>query len=343
MAITLCSIVDARGQCANIDVLNYTTPVTVALGPGGVWTTQCGNTIYPNGQERIFSFTPTASGQHILESIALNGNWAFVYYIKPASAGCSISGWTCLGNVSTGTLSMGTLTAGVEYYLLIDHPTTSGWTWQRSIQIFGPESVPPCLNGPEAPTNNASFCLANSPSTLSWSAAAGVTGYEVYFGTSANPPLVGTTTATSYSIGALAAGTYYWQVRPVNASGAANGCPVWSFTVTNIQPPTGNTFSNPIIIGSLPYSTVGNNLPSNCWTSTYTGTNAQNTPFIYLSNPFDYLSKGRFKSIFAKAGGKKPAWGKRQNTNRRNNVFSEYCIFVFIGNLRFSCDLSIQQ
>lgn len=74
--------------------------------------------------------------------------------------------------------------------------------------------------------------------SLSWSAPINngcnaVTSYDVYFGTSATPPLVSNTTSTSYSTGTLAASTtYYWKIIPKNATGSAAGAATWSFTTS---------------------------------------------------------------------------------------------------------------
>ena len=72
--------------------------------------------------------------------------------------------------------------------------------------------------------------------TLTWGSGGGVaTGYDVYFGTTATPPLVAPNqSAQRYTPGALAASTtYYYQVVPRNANGAATGCAVNSFTTTS--------------------------------------------------------------------------------------------------------------
>ncbi len=87
--------------------------------------------------------------------------------------------------------------------------------------------TPPAAPVLTAPANGASTPL--SP-VLSWSASTGAASYDVHFGTSAPPPLAATLTGTSYSPGALTAGTvYYWQVVATNAGGS-NASAVWSFT-----------------------------------------------------------------------------------------------------------------
>ena len=65
---------------------------------------------------------------------------------------------------------------------------------------------------------------------LSWSAAAGATSYDVYFGTSPAPPFVTSTTATTYTLSTLTSNTtYYWQVVAKNAAGTTSSA-IFSFT-----------------------------------------------------------------------------------------------------------------
>jgi hypothetical protein len=78
------------------------------------------------------------------------------------------------------------------------------------------------------PANGATG-LVNDP-VLTWTTVTGATSYNVYFGTSNPPPLVGSTTCTSYSEEGLAPDTtYYWQVVPQGASGLTASA-VQSFT-----------------------------------------------------------------------------------------------------------------
>jgi len=93
-------------------------------------------------------------------------------------------------------------------------------------------SVPECAEivFPE----NQSTGISRTP-TLDWFPGSSyVTDYDVYFGTSPNPPFVTVTTATSYSPETLEGiTTYYWKIVPKNISGGAVGCEVWSFTTNS--------------------------------------------------------------------------------------------------------------
>jgi hypothetical protein len=86
--------------------------------------------------------------------------------------------------------------------------------------LCGPASVP-------LPANSAAGVTLNA--TLNWTAGAGATSYDVYFGVTATPPFVGNTTGTSYNPGTLSPGkTYYWRIVSKNC--ASTTSPTWSFT-----------------------------------------------------------------------------------------------------------------
>jgi len=221
--------------CANVPTLQCATPVTATPSGAGVWSPgSCG--FSTPGQERVYAFTPVATGAHSLQVTAATGGW-IDYFFKAASGGCNATGWTCLQDVIfPTTLSMGTLTAGTTYYVLLDPEGTGSYS--HTFQIICPSAAPPCLASPTSPANGANAGCPNTTQTLSWPVSPGATSYDVYFGTSATPPFVANTVGTSYATGSLAQGTYYWQIRPRNAGGAASGCNIWSFVKQDIVAPT---------------------------------------------------------------------------------------------------------
>lgn len=79
---------------------------------------------------------------------------------------------------------------------------------------------------------------------LTWNAANGSSlSYDVYFGTTANPPLVTNQATLSYAPELAPATTYYWRVVPKNSFGSASGCVTRSFTTSstlNCNPGSGN-------------------------------------------------------------------------------------------------------
>ncbi len=87
---------------------------------------------------------------------------------------------------------------------------------------------PSCATNPN-PSNGATG-VSTTP-TLTWSSASQATSYDVYFGTSSNPPYGTNVTTTSYNPGTLNPNTaYYWKIVPKNSCGSASGCSIWSFT-----------------------------------------------------------------------------------------------------------------
>lgn len=99
--------------------------------------------------------------------------------------------------------------------------------------------VPDCITGAYSPATGASSVCPSTSLTLSWTAPVvtgcnAATGYNLYFGTD-NPPtnmINGTAigNVTTYSVGSLVStSTYFWKVVPTDATGAATGCPTYSF------------------------------------------------------------------------------------------------------------------
>ena len=93
---------------------------------------------------------------------------------------------------------------------------------------------------PPAPWLSAPFNGAqafNSPYTLYWFSSLGATSYDVYFGTSSNPPLIGSVTGLSYTTGQLNPNaTYYWRIAARNAAGATSST-TWTLTTAQIPGP----------------------------------------------------------------------------------------------------------
>jgi len=74
------------------------------------------------------------------------------------------------------------------------------------------------------------------PLALSWLCTPAL--YDVYFGTTTTPPLVGSTRSLGWVLPELVLGvTYYWRVVATNPLGTASG-PLWSFTAAAPVAPT---------------------------------------------------------------------------------------------------------
>ncbi|MBK9013160.1 MAG: T9SS type A sorting domain-containing protein [Saprospiraceae bacterium] len=106
--------------CGSIGTLTCGTAATQTLSGSGEWNvTTCGyNT---PGKEKVYSFTPTTTGEYALQVTSATGTGWIDYMYKTASGGCASDGWTCIGHTnSSTTFPTVTLTAGTEYYLLLD-------------------------------------------------------------------------------------------------------------------------------------------------------------------------------------------------------------------------------
>lgn len=196
------------------------------------------------------------------------------------------------GNFYVGVIQETTNTANIAFSYQTENPSRIGtfffanaltgpWTDFGTPTVFPFRSaievqfyVPQPPNCPilNSPADLSNACLNGT--TLTWaSGGGGPTGYRLTFGNNA-PNYdnilndVDMLTATSYSTGALAAGTYGWKVTAYNANGTSAGCATRTFTtnliscycassatdgtfeyITNVQ---SGTFSNPT--GSSLYS-----------------------------------------------------------------------------------------
>lgn len=121
-----------------------------------------------------------------------------------------------------------------------------------AVQCTNCIGAPSCTALPSSPTNGQTNICPSATQTLSWPAVTLATDYDVYFGTSTTPGFYANTSSTSIVVNTPSNGTYYWQVRPRNASGVASGCTVWSFTKIDITAPT----------ITCPASVVANNNPA---------------------------------------------------------------------------------
>jgi hypothetical protein len=126
--------------CTTIPVLTCGTSTTVTATGTGVWspTGSCG--FLTPGREKLFSFTPVTTGVHDLNITAASGGYGD-WYIKAASSGCNATGWTCIDDVdSPTTISLGALTAGTTYYIMMDAETIT--TISQTFEVVCPPYDP---------------------------------------------------------------------------------------------------------------------------------------------------------------------------------------------------------
>lgn len=240
----------AADPCASITPLSCGVAVSATPSGTGIWNPlSCG--FSTPGQEKVYSFTPTNSGVHQLQVNSVSGGY-IDYFWKDASGGCNSTGWTCIDDINfTGTFNIGSLTAGVQYYLLLD-PEGTG-SYNHNFQIVCPSAgAPPCVANPTSPTNGQTNICPSATQPVSWMPSPGATSYDVYFGTTNPPPFVANTLFTSYTANTPTSGTYYWQIRPVGPGGTASGCSIWSFSKQDVTLPN----------ITCPASIIANNNPA---------------------------------------------------------------------------------
>ena len=150
---------------------------------------------------------------------------------------------TLAGNVvPTQFIPAAPLAATTTYYWQVFSVALDGTRSAGSgVWSFTTGTAPPTPVTVVNPANGATSVAANV--TLTWTAVAGATSYNVYLGTTNPPPQVATGVAVAQykPPASLAASTaYYWRVDSVNAGGSTAGT-VTRFTVAAPSPgPTPN-------------------------------------------------------------------------------------------------------
>jgi hypothetical protein len=221
-----------------------------------------------------YSWTPTWDSIHLLEVVAYdsagNEGWSGRVYVTvdntPPSASISspTNGSTVSGTVTVNaTASDATSGIGsVRFYLdgtnkATDSSPPFSWTWDSSASSSGSHTLGVEVTDMLGNTSSRSSITvtvsnaARSPSpatgatgvstttALSWTAGAGATSHDVYFGTSSTPTFKVNQTKTSYSPGTLSANTkYYWRIDERSSAGTTTGT-VWSFTTASSSVPPG--------------------------------------------------------------------------------------------------------
>lgn len=148
----------------NITACGLTTSTTIASGTGSYGSSACGWTT--PGQEQIYTFTPTTTGNY---SISQTSSFGYIDYLfKPVSLECDSTDWTCIDDISgAGNSPYFNLTAGVQYYLLLDPESSTGG------------NVSFILNCPVTPPSNdncgGAISLTVNPSTTCSTNTAGTT------------------------------------------------------------------------------------------------------------------------------------------------------------------------
>ena len=211
-----------------------TAGTTVDAGPSMPAITCAGATGTAN-DDVWYRFTATAANHTV--TVAGDAGFNAVIDIRSSCSGTNIACADATGLGGTETVVLSGLTIGTTYIVRV-YSFGSGVSTNGTFTICVTTIPPPaCLPAPVAPANGQSGICPGTAVTLSWPIEGAATSYDVYFGMTAVPPFVANVIGTAYAVGNLPAGTYYWQIRPTNSSGTAQGCPVWTFTVgDNVLP-----------------------------------------------------------------------------------------------------------
>lgn len=128
---------------------------------------------------------------------------------------------------------------GGEWYQLPVDPIQAGdWMIRCEVEVAEANNPPNTPSNP-SPANHATGVSIGAD--LSWSGgdpdAGDTVTYDVYFGSSASPPLVSNDqTGTTYDPGPLSYSTkYYWKIAARDNHGATATGPVWDFTTVTTE------------------------------------------------------------------------------------------------------------
>lgn len=163
----------------------------------GTWDMSafCGT---PAGKERVYNFVPEHTGEYKLA--VLGGSGYADYYIKNSSMGLNGDNWTCPTSVNLDEYSLGTLTAGDTYYIMVKPEQTTGTSETFRIDCLTC-SPPTNLTNNDGSFTSLSFTWDDSPSSTNYSWDIKAAGSMVQTGTTNDPG--------QFSVVALIPGTEY--------------------------------------------------------------------------------------------------------------------------------------
>ena len=208
-------------------------------------TTTCNNNLWysgvPDAKHLIYYCTsPTFSGQTLLQYKTAVG-------IGPAESE-SVSGPVSIIPTLDGTIrpdnNVATLVEGRAQVLATVSTDFEGDTRSALTPDIGAdEGTFTAMSSADcapltSPANALSGICPFETVQLNWTApTSGRTptgGYDIYLGTTSNPPFVANTSSLNYTVQSLQAGTtYYWKVIAKFLNGAASGCETRTFSTSN--------------------------------------------------------------------------------------------------------------
>ncbi|HPS77290.1 MAG TPA: carboxypeptidase regulatory-like domain-containing protein, partial [Thermoanaerobaculaceae bacterium] len=199
----------------------------------------------------------STTGTFVATCAVNNGNIDIGDIVLPLRVAWNISGNAGTDGATIKAGSVWTTSDGSGAYTLsnlkpgryVVTPSKPGCTFQpgiRSVEV-GPDGTnvsftATCIGLPGrftlwSPGNG----VTQVPGTvwLQWGPSLGATSYDVFFGTTPNPPLLTNQPGTSRSVTVSAGQTYYWRVVARNAQGSTSSASgTWSFDVPGTTTPT---------------------------------------------------------------------------------------------------------
>lgn len=180
--------------------------------------------------------TPANGSSGLLLPVSLN--WACVTgatkYRVEVDDDSTFGSPALVDSTTAISYSANSLSLGVQYFWRVRVKNLGGWGSYTPVWSFTTESpLPPSAPALVSPVDTAT----NQPTslTLSWSASAGATGYELQLATDSLFSVLvvddSTLAGTSRPVSGLAASTlHYWRVNAKNAAGTSPWSDVWEFT-----------------------------------------------------------------------------------------------------------------
>ncbi len=232
------------GDATGCPVVSFTTVdagATTILQSNGSVTTCAGNFFdsggvngnYDNNEFSMLTIYPETPGSAIevdFTSFDLDASFDFLAIADGIDGNAPVIGLYS-GNTSPGTVTATNPDGALTFLFSSDDiGTFDGWV--ATVNCVPLQALPECSvnNLPSDGSVDQSIT-----SQLSWDAVSGATGYDVYFGTDANPVLVASgITEITYDPGVLLNQTiYYYKIVPVNLNGSAVSCSTYSFSTVN--------------------------------------------------------------------------------------------------------------
>ncbi len=203
----------------NVAALPYASGAGTTCGMGNDITSTnvpvCGTTWYYNGEDRVWVFTPTASG-NITISLTSTGSYTGLMLYQGCPVGCSAAS-VCVAQSQdwTGSKSMCVpVTSGLTYYLILDSWPSPACNAYSNLTISAPAGLPagticsnaPAITLPYSAVGHTTACYGNDYTNASTGSCGTV--YEsgedrVYAFTTASAQCIGIslTNCSSSSIG----------------------------------------------------------------------------------------------------------------------------------------------